>query len=73
MNEAKGNKSEPAIIKGTFVTISKTTKPLKQRKGNIQKERCVVSESYKSDYHQKKAANLNKECHCSVVLVDSTL
>ena len=42
MNEAKGNKSEPAIIKGTFVTISKTTKPLKQRKGNIQKERCVL-------------------------------
>ena len=30
MNEAKGNKFEPAIIKGTFVTISKTTKPLQE-------------------------------------------
>ena len=30
MNEAKSNKSEPAIIKGTVQTISKTTKPLQE-------------------------------------------
>ena len=81
MNEGKGSKSKLTVIKGTAITsITCHLARLLPTNGVVLSHSRSVKityrrrdvfyiYTYKSDYHQKKAANLNKECHCSVVLV----
>ena len=85
MNGTKVNKSEPTVIKGTAITSKAChlTRLLPTNGVVLSHSRSVKITyrrrdvfyiyTYKSDYHQKKAANLNKECYFSVVLADSTL